>query len=237
MVGVFFGIAFRRQLSSGYAVLGGVVISIISAVVATYLSFQVMGITLGDISQQLNSSVESAIDFYRRTGVLDRYAELGINEEMLRESGAQVVYWSKRFFPGILAFGAAAAAGINYLVAHMVAIRMQIPVRTIPPFREWQMPWHLTWGVVLGFAVLLVGDYAKISWLVIGGQNLLLLYSPFLIIFGVSVVSHYYHKSQLPRWFKIGIIVLSGFYFSITLIMIMTIGLFDPLFNYRKHLK
>lgn len=237
MVGVFFGVVFRRQLATGYAVLGGVVISIISTAVVSYLSLRVMGLTLGDLDQQLMSSVDSAVDFYRSAGILERYAEKGITEDMLRESASQIMYLTKRLMPGILVFGAAAAAGINFLASHMVALRLRIPVRALRPFSEWQMPWYLTWGVVLGFAVLLLGDYLKLDWLVMGGQNILLIYSPVLLLFGISVLSHYYQKSQLPRWLKIGIIVLSSLYFWITLIVIMTIGLFDPFFNYRKHVK
>lgn len=234
LVGVFFGWAFKRQFSAGYGALGGMLLSVGSTAVVFYLGLQLTGLTLVDLDQRLQSSVDAAFNFYRNSGILNSYAERGITEEMMRESSLQMLEIMKRLLPGMLAMGAAASAGLNYLLAHAVARRVQLPLQPIRPFSEWQLPWYLTWGVILGFAALLLGDHFQLSWLVQGGQNLLLIYSPFLLLFGIAVVSHYYHKSQLPRWFKIGIIVLSVLYFTITLIVLMTIGLFDSLFNYRK---
>jgi uncharacterized protein YybS (DUF2232 family) len=234
VVGLFYGLALKRQLSAGSSILGGVGISIISTVIITLASLQIMGITLSDLGQQLQSSVDSIVEFYRRAGVLEDYQAQGITEEALREAATQIVLFFQRILPGLLAVGAAITASLNYLIVQLVARRLQIPVVSLPPFREWQMPWYLTWGVVVAFAALLAGDYFGLSWLMIGGQNLLVLYAPFLIIFGIAVVSYYYQKSKLPRWFKASLIIFSCFYISITVVLIMSVGLFDPLFNYRK---
>lgn len=233
-VGIFFGLAFQRRLAVGGTVLGGMAISIISTAAVTLLSFQAIGLNLNDIDQQLAGTLDSMLQFYQRSGILELYAAQGITEQDLREATMQMFLLFKRLFPGILAFGAAASASVSYLITHLIARRLLIPIRSIPPFREWQMPWYLTWGVVLGFAALLGGDFFNISWLKASGQNLLLFYAPFLTVFGLSVISYFYAKSQIPRGIKIGLIILSCLYLSITLTLVMVLGLFDPLFNYRK---
>ena len=234
LVGIFFGLAFKRQIPAGYTVLGGIVISLLSTLTVSWLSLKAMGLSLSDLNQQITNTLEAAFSFYRSSGILEFYQARGITEDILREATEQMISLLKRLLPGLLAVGAAVTAGVNFGVVHLVARRLLLPIPKLLPFREWQMPWYLTWGVVLGFAGLLAGDYFKINGLMLVGQNLLLFYVPFLVLFGISVVAFYYHKSQLPSVFKIGLIILSCFYLSITLILVMVIGLFDPLFNYRK---
>ncbi|NPV26763.1 MAG: YybS family protein [Firmicutes bacterium] len=233
-VGLFYGVAFKRRLMPGLALLVGVAIAIVSMAAVMWIGFLMTGLSWTDIQQQIQANVNPTIEFYRRLGLLQVYANQGISEEMLRQMTVQMVNLLLRLLPGMLITGAAMAAVVNYFAAYAVLKRVRIPVAKVASFREWQLPWYLTWGVILGFAAWLGGDYLKATWLVTIGQNILVIYAPFLLVFGLSVVTYYYQTSRIPKLAKYGLLIVAVLYLRVTVMMLIFLGLFDPLFDYRK---
>lgn len=233
-VGLFYGIAFKRRMAPGISLLIGMVTAGACMVAVAFIGFWLTGINWAEIQRQLYANIDPMMDLYRQLGLLQSYAQKGITEEVFRQEITRWVGVMLRLLPGILISGAALGAVANYYAAYAVLKRLRIPVVKVAPFREWQLPWYLTWGVILGFAAWLGGDYLQIAWLATIGQNILMVYAPFLMIFGLSVGCFYYTTSRLPKWLKVVLVVLAVFYMHVSLLMLIMLGLFDPLFDYRK---
>jgi len=162
------------------------------------------------------------------------YEAQGIPEAVYQEYVQILTSAFKRLLPALLFLEAAAMVTVNFAAAYLLARRWKIAVGELPPFREWQMPWYAAWGVILGLAAWLGGDFWGISWLLALGQNVLVAYLPFLLLFGTAVAVFYYHRSSLPVWLKVGLVILGLFYIHVAGALVLALGVFDPLLNYRK---
>lgn len=236
LVGIYYGVALKKNWRPGIVVSGGIVIAILSLAASIIITFRSAGIPLTDLGQPLEGIYSQTMSLYEQLGVLDRMAAEGVSRAEFELSIRQMVETFKRLLPGLLAVGAMGTAVVNYLMTYLIGQRMGLGLRKAPPFSQWHLPWHFTWGVVIGLAALLGGDYWQYQSVKVFGQNLLLVFAPVLLVFGLSVAAFYYQKSSLPRWLKIGLIVIGFFYLSFSLVMLMALGLFDPLFGYRKRM-
>lgn len=234
LVGIFYGVALSRKWNPGLVVLGGIGTAAGSLAIVLLFNFRGLGNALTELGQPIEEMFRQSLAFYEQTGVFDSLFAQGVTPAELEEYSHQVAETYKRLLPGLLVIGAMATAALNYLITYMVGQRASLELRKIPPFSQWQLPWHFAWGVVVGLAALLGGDYWQLDTLTRIGQNLLLISAPVLLVFGTSVVVFYYRRSSLPAWFKILIIILAAFYLTFSLMLVMALGLFDPLFGYRR---
>lgn len=233
-VGIIYGWLFKKQASPGKFVFWGSLVAGLSMFLVLLLSAGVTGVDLAAWDQQLNTSIESTIDLYRQIGLLDNMAARGVNEEELRQTMEQLALWFKAIIPGILIVSTIFSAIVNFLLARLIIKKLNFPVPYIPPFRYWQLPWYSVWGVIIGLALVLFGDYMQLPGMTTVGQNVLYIYFPFILINGLSVVVYFYKErlnSPLLRVLLIAFIVinwpLAGLFLSV-------IGVFDPLFDWRK---
>ncbi|MDH7478846.1 MAG: YybS family protein, partial [Syntrophomonadaceae bacterium] len=233
-VGVFYGVALNRKWHPGIVALGGIGTAMGSLALVLLLTFRSAGIALAELGQPVEEMFHQSLAFYHQAGVFDSLFAQGVTPAELEEYARQVSETYKRLLPGLLAIGAMGTSVLNYLITCLVGNHAGLELRRIPPFSQWQLPWYFTWGVVVGLAALLGGDYWQLDTLSRIGQNLLLVFAPVLFVFGASVVVFYYRRSPLPAWFKISIIVLATFYLTFSLMLVMALGLFDPLFGYRR---
>lgn len=180
------------------------------------------------------ANLEGEMETYLRD-MVSAYEAQGLPEPMLSEEYLQRwIAAFKRLLPAFLILETVAMVTVNFIATYFLARRWKITISVLPPFSEWQMPWYYVWGVILGLAAWLGGDFAGLPWLVAVGQNVLVVYLPFLLVFGTAVVAFYYQRSSLPSWLKAGLVILALFYIHVAVLLVVALGVFDPLLNYRK---
>ncbi|GAW93713.1 YybS family protein [Calderihabitans maritimus] len=233
-IGLLYGHLFKLRYPAGRTVLLGSVVSGLSTFLLIGLSSLILGVQFNDIGNQLDKSMEQAIEFYRQTGLLERLTERGISEEMFREQMQYLVNLFKILIPGGLILSSIAVAILNFVIARLVLKRLKISVPEVPPFRYWQLPWYSTWGFIAGLALLLVGDHWHLTWASNVGKNVLYIYFPFLLVNGTAVAVYYYKKYSPSPLVKALLIFTIVLFPSMIIMFLLLIGLFDPLFNYRK---
>jgi len=136
--------------------------------------------------------------------------------------------------PGVLVFGSLVSSCINYLLARQVLSRLGYRLQAIPPFRTWQLPWYSVWGIIAGLGLALAGDFWGQSLLVAIGQNIIYVYLPILLVTGLSVAVYYYYKVPISATWKMLLVFVALINLPLTVIALILLGTFDPLFNYRK---
>lgn len=230
-VGLIYGQGFKQRWSVGKIItLGGLVV-VISTLLVFGLSILVLGINLGEWYQEMANQMEHSLEFYRQLGLIN---EQTISEEELRASMEQFMSFLTLIIPGILISGSLLTAMVNFLIVRVILKRMGAEVNTIPPFREWQLPWYFIWGIIGALVLMLAGDYLDYPILSRISMNILYIYFPILVISGTSVLTYFYHKVKVGKWLKIAVIILLVVYLPFGIMLVTTIGLFDPLFNYRR---
>lgn len=233
-LGLVYGYIFKRKISAGWAVFGGGLVSVISAFLTIFFSTLLLGVDYSQWGVEISASIKPTLEMYERLGLLEKMADQGITKEMLRQNLQQMARVLGILLPGIITVAAVFSAFINYLLARILLKKLRISIPPLPPFRQWRLPWYTVWGIIAGLALVLAGDYWKIKVLVIIGQNILYVYVPLLMVTGTAVVVYFYHHWRIAPLFKVLIVFLVFMYLPIAFSMVLMLGLFDPLFNYRR---
>jgi len=233
LTALILGHAFKKNWSPGLTVLSGGVVTVLGTAVLLVVSFALLGGPLLDTAE-LERLVNETMDTYRRYGLLDPMLQQGITEEEVERQLRQAVSLALALVPGMMFISSLVAAGITYLLARATLKRLGYAIEPLPAFRYWQVPWYTVWGLILGLALLLAGDYLGYKPVLLIGQNIVYIYLPLLLINGLAVAVYYYHRWHLSPFLKaIGLAVMV-INLPVTVIFLMIVGAFDPLFNYRK---
>ena len=227
------GYAFRQQWSPGLTVLSGGVVTVLGTAVLLVVSFAVMGGPLLDTAE-LERMVDETMELYRQYGLLDPLLQQGTSEEEVARQVRQAMGLAMSLIPGMMFISSLSAAGLTYLLARLTLKRLGYQVRPLPAFRYWQVPWYTAWGLILGLALLLAGDYLGFKPVLLMGQNIVYIYLPLLLVNGLAVVTYYYYKWNLNPAVKAIGLALLVINLPVTVIFLIILGAFDPLFNYRK---
>lgn len=188
---------------------------------------------------QLRNSADQVIATYQRLGLLDQALGQGLTEATLRQQLVMVVGWLERLAPSIGATGTMLEAGIAYYITTAFFCYLHLPGTDSGhggklPLYTWALPWYSVWVFMIGLGMALAGDYLKQPLLVTIGGNLLYLYLAVAFAIGLAVISFYVNKYKLPPVLEaLGVVViLINLPFAVAICA--AIGLFDPLFNWRR---
>lgn len=233
-LGVVYSYCFAKKEEFSKTILLGTVVVAISTIISFGISFMFMGMNFADISAAFEQNANDVFAIYERTGIIDRLVSQGISISEVKESIMNVSQIAAKVIPAAMVIYGMVVAFITYFVTRNSLQKLKLPISELPKFRNWQIPWYFVWGVILGIALMLYGDFKNWEIGLVLGMNIMYGYLPILFIQGLSVVTYFYLRwkiSILLRVILLGIIVVN---FPVTLMLLLFIGLFDPLFNYRK---
>lgn len=235
-LGLVYGYLFKIKAGAGRMITIGAVVSLLSLLLSLALTFKLTGMPAGGLIQQLEGTVNYAMDFYRRAGILDHLAGQGLTPEQIQASLQQMLNLMKLLLPGILMTASLLAAFINYLVAEKVLRRLGLLTAGLPPFRFWQLPWYTIWGVIAGLGLWQLGDYYHLDLASRLGVNILYVYIPLLAGNGLAAIIFILDRFKVTPFLKVALVVAALINIPVALISLATLGVFDPFFNYRRRL-
>lgn len=233
-LGLLYGYLFKREVSPGPMVVAGSAMVLFSLLFSLLLSFYILGWPSLDLVEDLQHLPERVLDFYRRSGLLDRFLQQGNTLEDLRRSLEAAVNYIKLLLPGMLVLVSLFLALINYLVSEAILRRLNLRNKVLPPFRYWQLPWYAIWGFICGLALWLAGDYWHLTALRIVGLNILYLYFPLLAGNGLALVAFWAHRFPWPGALKFTVFLLLLFNLPLALLVLASLGLMDTLAGWRR---
>lgn len=233
LAALVFGYAFKKELSPGITVLAGGFTAAVGTGLMLLFAFLIMGGTSLDFGE-VESMVDQVLSFYEKTGLINLMLTQGMTVAELRSQLMQMMGLVLALVPGSMVLGSLFGAGITYLLARGVLKRMGYAFQPLPPFRAWQMPWWTVYGLILGLALLLGGDYLGGDIYSTIGKNILFIYLPLLLLNGLSVLVYFYYRFTLTPFTKVFLVTLILINLPVITPLFVLIGAFDPLFNYRK---
>lgn len=231
LVGLLYGYGFREKWPSGKIILLGGLVVVVSTLLVLALTMLLLGVDLSGWQQEMWEQIDYTVQVYANLGLLDGGL---MSEEELRAYMEGLLQLIAMMIPGILIAGSLLTAAVNFLLLRLVLKRLGEKITPLPPFRQWQLPWYMVWGVIAALALLLAGDYYQQPHMRTIGMNILYIYFPVLLIAGLTVLAHFNYHLKVPKWLKIIVAVVMVFNLPLTAILITTVGLFDPLLNYRR---
>ena len=190
-----------------------------------------------DLGAELSKNIDSVIAMWNDMGLMESLNQQEMSIVELKESLQTAVSWFIRLLPSLLVIFALGAAFFNFLGARWALKKKGYSLPEFPGFIRWWVPWYTSWGVVLGLGLALLGDYVGIDTIFTLGLNLVVLHLPVAVIIGLSVFGFVLVKIK-SRLFQAAVIFAGFFYLPLTAVLLLLVGVFDPLFDFRKiHLK
>lgn len=124
----------------------------------------------------------------------------------------------------------------SFLLSQYALRRNELPSIPVPEFKNWQLPWYLAWGFLIGLAAAVGYGYlgagqGRIALYL--GLNLLVVFGTIYMFQGLAIVMWHCDRYKLPlpaRTVIVALALLGQLFFLIP----TWIGLFDTWFNYRK---
>lgn len=180
-------------------------------------------------SKTVNDMINLAVKQYDTSGLLTTIQQQGITEVQVRESLQQFIHFYGLIIPSLSAILAIAEYGIVFY-----AVRRWYKDEGRIPFTRWRLPWYAVWGGILGIVFYLLGD--QFSWPIMNGLgiNLMVVYGSIAFVLGVSVYLYILNLPNIPRVFKLILILSSFIFLFFSVISIIMFGLFDLVFNFRR---
>lgn len=155
-MGIAIGVGARQGWSAPRIVLVGTIVSAVSTGVS-FLGLLGGGTSnLAGMVQEMNAATERSI-----ATATALYARLGIPHTQVDTFSTQFREFAKALpylLPGMLVFGAAFAAWLNYEVARRVLGRFGYRLLTLPPASTWRLPAGTPWIIPLGLLLGLAGS-------------------------------------------------------------------------------
>lgn len=160
------------------------------------------------------------------------YQSLGMSEESLRliqDSLNKIQYILVSIIPGLTITSTLMVIWINILLSKVV-LKGRFPFHPdYERLNQWQAPDYLVWALIgCGLLMLLPASVTRMI-----GLNVLLILMTIYFFQGMAIVSFYFEKKQVPRFFRILLYTLLGLQ-QLALIAVIGIGLFDMWVNFRK---
>lgn len=227
-VGIWYGVALRKNLKPLLTVAVGTALSAVSVAVTMLTSLWVMGISVSGVDTYITQYVDQTVQVLQSTGVFDTLAG-GISAEDYKQ---MMVSMLTRLIPGMLIIIAMVQALFCYIISGAVFRRLGITVQTMPKFRDWHMGWPALWGLIIALLAYLGYHYLHYDILKEIALNILYIYYPIMMATGISLVVWFY-KNTRSLFMPIVLIVGAFLFPSGIIISIMMFSLFDTVVDFR----
>lgn len=227
-IGVAIGYAINQGWSPIKTMVIGTVSSCLSKAAVLLVGFFVMG--FNPLSMQLEimgGAVDQAVEIYQKMGIPP--AQIAEMKIMLTKTVGLLKY----IMPAGFFVASVIDTFINYWVAKKVLARLGQYIPDFPPFTSWTNPAWVLW--IYGASLLLVTFYNQTpdSILYHIGTNLQLVSTLALLIQGLANIRFFVDKKGWPKFVRTIVIFLVFFNQFISQLVVL-IGAFDLVFDYRK---
>ena len=177
-----------------------------------------------DVSQNLSHNLARAMEIHEKMGFPQD------SLDVLKQRMPDIVETTLEFLPGLLIVSLSLVVLINVLLLCRRFPERRAAWLSVPNFREWKGPEHLVWVLIAcGFALFIPG----LESVRIFAVNILLVIGACYFVQGLSVISYYFHKNNVPRFLRGVTYVLIAFEQIFTL-LVVGVGLFDLWGDFRR---
>lgn len=231
-LGLVLGYCFSRVNSFKQILLKAAAVSL----VVTLLVFLVPhwgANASADIAREMSGNIDNLVAMWEDMGLAESLNQQDTTIEELKSVLDTAVHWFIRLLPSLLVISALGSAFFNFLASRWSLKKKGYPLAEFPAFIKWWVPWYTSWTAVIGLGLALLGDYVNISSILTVGLNLIVLHLPLAFIIGLSVGVYMFSRIK-STLFQAAVIFAGFFYLPVTVLLVLLVGVFDPLFDFRK---
>jgi len=232
-LGIFFGYCFARKSRPIYVLLGGTIIAAAGTAASIIISTVIAGLPISSLMNEFYNTINLYFDTLSKSS---SYQQILPNGTTLADYQDYFIAFIKKILPGAFVISSMFMALLNYLISKKILANMGYSIPSLPAFSLWRLDWRFAWGVIIGLALWFIGQKSDISLLDMIGTNIIYILVPVLLVCGLSFLVWLLKYWQASNIFKIIIVIILINFFQYTLFLLIFMGLFDPLFDFRKKL-
>ena len=234
LLGLVLGFALRRKLSAPQIILWGAVASAVSILAMLGLTIWMTGQNPIDmmISIQMKSfkqSMPMLIELAKNSGNSRQATQM---QEMVKEFPRLM----HLILPAALVVAAVFSSFLNFVVASKVLTKMRTTVPKLPPFTMWRFPVWTAYVYIIGLGLTLFSKPLHSDQMFALGYNIVVSFSYVFLIGGISLMIYFFKRTTVPKRLKVVAAILAFVFIQLVFQVIIYIGIFDSIFNYRAYL-
>lgn len=226
LLGILYGLLFKNGVSSGKSVFIGIAVSVVLAFLSIWLVYAATGQNPFILDQEGRQAAEQWLAANRNSG--------GLPTEWQGFFMENIISLFELLLPGQFAVTAAAASALTYLLARVVLRRLNFSLPPAIVFTGIYLPWYSIWGLIAGLGLVLAGDFFSWALAAKAGKNILFIFFYAYLILGLSVAAHFFLRVRLARPVKILFLFLAFAYIPFSMMLVLLLGVTDPLVNFRR---
>lgn len=225
------GLVLGECLHRGYRPVKTLLFSSVATLISIILSIGLGMLVLG--TDPVNLMFEGMEQAMQESTVY--YREAGMSEEQIAaavKDNQNLLATIRLILPGSLVVCSPILAFANYMAARKILGKMGVAFEPLLPFTHWRVPEYFIWPY--GLSVMVVSFWRDAPQLVFDlAMNLQMVVSVVFFVQGLAVVYWWLNKSQKPQWWGT-IAVILAFAVQVFSIIIVLLGAFESVFDYRK---
>jgi len=232
-VGIWYGVALRREMKPLTTLFGGVVLAGASMVAVAMASLWLAGTTFTDIILYFEQYMTETLKMMGENGMMNTMLAEGVSMEQYMQD---LMTMMRELFPSILIISAMIEAWICYVLTAGVLRRAGFAIKTLPKFREWHLPWMALWGISIALFAYIGFHFLHIEWMKLLAFNVLYIYGMLLATMGVALVVWMF-KERRTVWVIWILMVLVLFALSAAMWVMIFVGLADCVMDIRAQVR
>ena len=234
VVGLFLGQSFRCERKPIPTLAIASVLAAAATLLDIMLSMAISGLPLTEILGEFDVVVQDFLQIIQQSGMQEQLVPTGMTIE---QYGDLLLEQMQRLIPGVLIMSAMILTTVLYLVSSHILRRLRYNIPCLPRYEMWRMDWRWVWGAIVGLLLRFAASQFDISWLDMLGANLLYIFSPVLVLCGLAFVIWLFRRAQMGFVIKILIVFLAISNFSLTVYVLMFVGVVDSVYDLRSRLE
>lgn len=206
--------------------------------VSIYLTLFFFGMEEAAVANQkaeFNIFMQEALDNFEDSDLFNIYEEQGITKEDIQESFEEMVTIIFKHLPAVYYIQAIMVIFFMLILAQRLSQTFANQRLRKKAFNKEIMPWQLVWVFIAGLGLWIWGRGQATAIYYIG-SNILAVMIPITIYYGLAVALYLLSKIRKRKniWITV-LIIFSVVVFTAPLIILLVLmGLFDSLMDYRK---
>ncbi|TYO96436.1 DUF2232 domain-containing protein [Desulfallas thermosapovorans] len=192
-------------------------------------SFFIGGAGISQVTDEFRATMEQTSQLYSQNGLIDE-----ADKEQYLALTRQMIELVQTFLPGSVAVWNIMMTMFTYFIARHLMRSLGLCESTNYYFTQWRLPWYSIWLIITGLALTLGGD--ELSWqlMEVTGKNILYIAAFIFFVLGMAVIAHYIQIWGVSKIVKFIVLFAMLLYLPFTAMMVLTIGVIDPLINFRR---
>lgn len=178
----------------------------------------------------IQRSIQDALALYEQQGTISALEAQGVSRLDFERYLQMVLPIYFKLLPAIAGILGMLEIGVGYWVYRFSIRKMQ----GMTPFILYRLPWYSVWVTILGLACYLGGDYLNLPLITTAGMNIMAMAAAMSLIIGISCLGYLFRHPKVPRIMFALLIVSILLFPSWIMITMLIVGLFDPVFNFRR---